>query len=316
MRKVIIVIIIMILFVMIALNAGQNTSTSELLLNESKARRNIEALVSTVESLGDAAFKGVEIQSKGFKGLVEQPPSFASAHLEKYQIKGDNLEVVYGKGNYSVTGKAGSQFDGAKYADSGLPALARKEILEGTTTEVEMGTLYGFMSDGIQPIIKDATDTEWIQHFLYDETGLALDKLITNNETDFAGLKGKTGAEAVKLMQYIFGDSTDGKLDWNGFMDDRFLSLKQVNNDALTGLDDLGVMANSNMTTIYLVSHVNTNILGELYDSTNEFGIKTAAQAAKLANHLAQMAGNKYVLIPHKTSSTLYVDGIATFMLN
>ena len=81
MRKVIIVVIIMILFVMIALNAGQNTSTSELLLNESKARRNIEALVSAVESLGDAAFKGVEIKSGGFKGVVEQPPSFATAHL-------------------------------------------------------------------------------------------------------------------------------------------------------------------------------------------------------------------------------------------
>lgn len=319
MRKVIIVIIVMILFVMVALNAGQSTTSTELLLSESKARRNIESIVSSIESLGDAAFKGVEIQVDGFRGIVEQPPSSATKYLERYKIKDENLVVKYSKEHVEVIGE-GTSFENPKYADAGLPPLARREIFEepGDSEKIAIGNaLSDLVTDGIQPIIKDNNSIDWVKDFVYGDTGMKLDEFIASNGDEFDGLKNLDDSDLKKFMGYIFGDA-DAELAWNEFLEDRYVSMTQIDISALSGLEgssELESMINPNMTSIYLVTHVNTNVLGKLYDGNN-FGIDSAVKASKLANHLNQVMSNKYVLIPHKTTSTLYVDGVPTFILN
>lgn len=333
MKKIIMVFVVLLMLVLVIINTSKNTSTTELLVNETRARNDIESIHGAIDVVGQGAFKGVEIDSPSFKGNVEQPASSVTNYLTTYKIKeGSNaVDIKYDKSNtpsddIKVTGT------NVRYVDLSIPANVRNEVLKGTEdSKMAMGTLYDFTQPGISPIVKDTKSAGWINTFLLLDSGMALERL-AEKDPDFqklvTAIQGTPdGSKGLDFMKVVFGNPEKDALRWKEYQADRIVAMKQVDTEALTGLGkgaSIEAMTNPNIATIYQVDHINLvnlshpNLVDPIGKKATLGGTAELdmVQLNKLVTHINQMLGGKLVLIPNRDTSVLLIDGVPTFVLN
>lgn len=322
MNKIIIGIAVAIIVVWSILNVGGNTSTTEGVLNLTKTSDNIAKINSAIDVVGDGVFNNVLVNVPGhFKGEVEQVPSSANVSVTKHILR-TGVELDYTNATKGKVKLTGANAGGGIIEDLRLPKSARPSPGVNTFDTKGLNRMeHGGIS--IPPIIKDTTPAnseEWIKSFLFGEEGLALSRLDGN-------LEGKliTHDSRVKFLEWVLGNVDTP--EWNSYKTDRIVALRQIDVDALTGLDKnnktISAILDPNRAYLYQVAHVNTVNFEKLITNfgTNGTGITDVAEQKRftyeLASHLNQTIGNRVLIIPNNDNSQIIdTDGKSIFILN
>lgn len=320
--KIFIAVLIAIVFIFAIINTGGNTSTTENVLDLAKTSDNMAKIVSAIDVAGDSVFNNVQIDVSGsFKGEVEQVPSLATATIKKHQIRvGVDLDYSAAKEKVTLIPNTGKLFD------IRLPVSARGDGSNLTLNTKGLNRAE-YSGDGIPPVIKDpAKSVEWIKQFLFSESGVGL-KRLSSYTTTWNALETNTATQ-LKLMEWIIGNkNATGTVNWLDYKVDRIVALRQIDVEALTGIDrnnrTISTILDPNRAYLYEVFNVNMTNFAELKTSLTSVGltidasIDTNVFMYDLARHLNQMLGGRILVIPNNDSSMIIdTDGNPVFFLN
>ena len=313
MKRWIFGIVFIIIAVYVILNKGGGASLFEGLAGEARTRSTISDINIGLDIIGDKKFYNVEIDTPGFKGEVEQPASYFKSALTTYRIT-DTVSLKYDNEKITLDGATGT------LKDSSLP----KDV-KATGSEIEAQSLLARGTGGIRPILKDeTTSSEWVNDFLFTSAGLDLRALsqydsVWNSLNDFE--------KQVQFLEWMFGKpQTAGEAEWDSYKVDRIAGLREINVDALTGVEKSKrtlALIDPNRVTLYEVVHVNTSTYKNVNRSATPFpGAPSDTDGAlsaftnDVAHHVNQVIGGKVLLIPHRDTFIVKVDNETTFKLD
>lgn len=333
MQKWIIGGIVAIIFLILIINSGGNTSTTMRALSNGRIRDDISSIVGAVDVIGDGRFKDVEIRGKEFKGVVDQPASAFEGYIEVYHIR----DKTAGGMRLTFSSTSEGNFDNGTIGVGGITGatitlaanprdIRMAELGEPTNTKINGGAITRkYAGNGIPPILKDKGNSkQWLEEFIFTDSGMALDQLIDSSQSgdynDFNKLK-ESKTNQLKFLEIVLGN--DNTPIWNQYRTDRIVSLKQIDSDALTGVDRNETtleLIDPNRAYLYEVAHVNTSTLNDLASKLTAASILTADTANRITNdlarHLNQTLGGKLIVIPNNDATKVIYEDAPLFVLN